>query len=69
MNTVMTKTEIAEKLTELEKLTRAMEVPEFKRKNVYWLRKNLASRNEKHRNYEKVMGIVTELANKGISGA
>lgn len=69
MDTVMTKQEISDKLAQLEKLTKAMEVPDFKRRNVYWLRKNLAARNAKHKNYEQAMTIVTELANKGVSGA
>lgn len=65
----MEKKEIAVKLDELESLTKTMDVPEFKRRNVYWLRKHLADRNKSHKNFEKAFSIITELANWGVSGA
>jgi uncharacterized protein YigA (DUF484 family) len=65
----MTKQEMTDKLADLEKLTRSMDVPSEKRRNVYWLRKHLAIRNEKHKNYQQAISLITELANQGISGA
>lgn len=65
----MDKNEIAQKLEKLESLTKRMDVPDFKRRNVYWLRKHLAVRNDKHPNFQETITLINELANKGVSGA
>jgi hypothetical protein len=50
----------------LEVLTSDMDVPEFRRRKVPWLRRNLAIRNADHPNFAEAMGLVEELSKMGV---
>jgi len=50
----------------LEKITKKMDVPDYKRINIDWLQKNLGKRNKNHPQYDEAIKIVEELASKGM---
>ena len=59
-------TEVTTMLDELEKLTTKMEVPEFRRRKVAWLKRNLMIRNANHPKYEETMALVESLIKQGV---
>lgn len=61
-----TRESIGQKMVELEKLTRKMNVPEFRRTSIPWLSRNLAIQNSKHPDFERASGLVSELARMGV---
>ena len=61
------KAELVEKLDELEKLVKRMDVPEFKVRNVGWLNRNLAIRNKDAKGFERANELIVELLKNGIS--
>jgi len=58
--------ELVQKLDDLEDLVENMDVPEFKRRSVRWLDKNLGVRNTSHPDYEKAKGLIKELLSHGV---
>ena len=55
--------EYLRKLAEIEKLIAKMDLPDYRKDvkhndDARWLKKNLAARNAKHKNYEKVMELL-----------
>lgn len=54
-------------LSELERITKGMDVPVFRRRNVSWLDKHLHLRNSQHKDYEKAIQLIKELLNNGVS--
>jgi hypothetical protein len=67
----MSKTENREliklQLDTLERLAAKMDVPLYKRRNVSWLEKNLAVRNQGHKNFKDAMILIEELLKVGVS--
>lgn len=53
-------------VSQLEEITSTMDVPVFRRIDVYWLSKNLGVRNEKHPRYQEAMEILTTLSKMGV---
>lgn len=53
-------------LEQLNRLTRGMDVPIFRRQNPKWLLKNLGMRNVTHRNFAEAMEISKELVKIGL---
>lgn len=53
-------------VSQLEEITSTMDVPTFRRIDVYWLSKNLGVRNEKHPRYQEAMDILTILSKMGV---
>ena len=51
---------------ELEKLTRKMDIPVFRRSSVPWLQRNMAIRNSEHPNFEKAKVLVLKLFKMGV---
>jgi len=58
--------EVTDMLDELEKLTTQMDVPEFRRRKVAWLSRNLVIRNSNHPNYEEAMTLIKSLIKQGV---
>lgn len=56
-----------EMVVELKKLVKSMDVPEFRKKNVKWLRNNLHIKNEEHPNYTKVIELCDQLLSEGVA--
>lgn len=52
-------------LNELENLTRSMNVPTFKQKDVDWLLENIETNNVNHKNLSKVKKICQLLKKEG----
>ncbi len=55
-----------QKLSEIEKLIAKMDLPNYRKTvkhndDARWLKNNLAVRNAKHKNYDKVMEILDSL--------
>jgi hypothetical protein len=61
------KKELAEMLDELESLTRKMDVPPFKVRNVAWLNRNLAVRNKDAEEYPRAKELIKELLSNGVA--
>ena len=58
--------EVASLLDDLEKITKKMDVPEFRRRKVGWLSKNLGERNVTHPQYEEAKELIAELMKQGV---
>jgi hypothetical protein len=58
--------EVENQLDTLEDLIRDMDVPEFRRRKVPWLSRNLAVRNSDHPNFPAAMEIVEDLMRQGV---
>lgn len=54
-------------LDELETVVKAMEVPEFRRRNPGWLSKNLKVRNEEHPAFPKAQQLIRTLLQNGVA--
>jgi hypothetical protein len=59
-------TEYLQQLGEVQKLISKMDLPNYRKEvkhndDLRWLKNNLAVRNSKHKNYEKVMQILESL--------
>jgi len=63
----MTREEIDQSIKRLSKLTRNMDVLEFRRTSVKWLSRNLAIRNKDHPKFPEASEIVQDLHRAGIS--
>ena len=58
--------EYLQRLSEIEKLIAKMDLPNYRKEvkhndDVRWLKNNLQVKNTKHKNYEKVMELLTSL--------
>lgn len=62
----MDKEVLHQKLDCLASLTRTMDVPDYRKRDVKWLDKNMSKRNSDHKNYSEAKQIVDELMNLGI---
>ncbi len=58
--------EVSKKLEELNSLTSSMDIPVFRRRDVFWLSKNMDKRNQNHKNFFKAKEIVLELMKMGV---
>ena len=58
---------IQELLDNLEKLVSGMDIPQYKKRSVSWLNKNLSIRNKTHKNYDQAMKVTEELLSRGVS--
>jgi hypothetical protein len=59
-------TEYQQKLVEVEKLISKMDLPLYRKEvkhndDARWLKNNLGVRNSKHKNYERVMELLSSL--------
>lgn len=57
---------VEEKLDELEEITKTMDVPEFRRRKVAWLSRNMMIRNGDHPRFKEAKELITTLMKKGI---
>lgn len=57
---------IPELMSQLENITKKMDIPEFRRKKVVWLHKNMATKNKEHPQYEEAMQIIDILMSRGV---
>jgi len=63
----MSKKQLVKQLLEkLETLTEPMDVPSFRRQDVFWLKKHLEERNSNHQNFNEAAHIVEELLRMGV---
>ena len=53
-------------LEQLAELTSKMDVPVFRRKDVFWLMKHLATRNATHPKFEEAIQLVETLSKMGV---
>lgn len=60
------KTEIEKKMSELATLTKTMDIPDFRRTSIHWLSRNMSIRNSGHKNHERALELVTDLARMGV---
>ena len=60
------KVNVSASLQRLEELTSKMDVPVFRRNDVFWLARNLAVRNAKHDNFEEANEIISTLSKMGV---
>lgn len=58
--------EVTSQLEELEAITRKMDVPEFRRRKVAWLERNLCVRNAQHPRYDEAMELIRALVKQGV---
>ncbi len=59
-------TDYEQKLAEVAVLIKKMDLPDYRKSvkhndDLRWLKNNLKVKNEKHRNYQKVMDILAEM--------
>ena len=57
---------IEAKYSELESLTKHMDLPDFRRTSVQWLVRNMKVKNGSHQNFNKAMEVVVELSRMGV---
>ena len=60
------KAEVANQLDELEAITTTMDIPEFRRRKVDWLSRNMGIRNSEHPRYNEAKEIVKSLMKQGV---
>ena len=53
-------------LEKLENLTESMDVPVFRRQDVFWLNKHLEERNSNHKHFQEASQIIEELLKMGV---
>jgi hypothetical protein len=59
---------IKAKLDQLEKLVSKMDIPGYvNKRNVTWLKKHLAVKNQNHSNYAEAKQIVEDLLRQGVT--
>jgi len=58
--------EVKEDLKQLEKLTRKMKLPAFRRIDIRWLEKKMTIKNSENKNFEKANVLVKKLYDQGI---
>jgi hypothetical protein len=61
------KAELADLLDELEQITRKLDVPLYRRRNVRWLERNLAIRNSGKPGFDRALEIIGELLQNGVT--
>lgn len=58
---------LAELEAELAKITKTMDVPDYRRHNPKWLARHMGTRNAQHPQYERAQQIAEELLKHGIA--
>lgn len=53
-------------LDTLRDLLNGMDVPEFRKEDPKWLKRNLAVRNAEHPNYNKAQELISKLVQMGL---
>lgn len=53
-------------LKDLEKITKTMNVPDYRRTSVTWLSKNMGIKNSDHPKYKEAVAIMCELNKLGV---
>ena len=48
-------------ISEFDNLTADMDIPEKRRRDWFWLHRNLAIRNQDHENFEKAYSILRDI--------
>lgn len=61
------KPELEAMIEELERITKKMDVPPYRRTNVRWLERNLAIRNAGKPEFDRAMQIIGELLQNGVA--
>lgn len=65
-NSKSNKVNVQQYLERLAELTAKMDVPVFRRKDVFWLSKHLEDRNSSHPNFSEAQEIIEILSKMGV---
>jgi uncharacterized protein (UPF0147 family) len=58
---------IQQRMKELEEIVNKMDVPVYRRRNVSWLKKNLAVKNASNAKFQSAMTLIELLLSNGVA--